>query len=366
MSKKIPDRNSKLLSEENVRLNILPSYGLTNCNIEQIKFKDSLKQRAVYKVSESSTKKYCLKKVYYGIGELLFTYSAVEWWNKKGVNVPIFIPTASGGRFISYENMLFILTPWIHGSKLDYDNLDSFIETGNNLAYMHKVGQNFKPINGSTLKMQNSNPFKSITKRHLTLINYYNSALNLEDTFSKFYIKYFDKILQLSFMAYKISSTINYSNLTTSLCHMDYVNKNILFDNNNKVWVIDFDNCKITPVGNDICHSLRRYLKRSSTLWNFDTARLWLEIYNRTNPLNHDDFKFIYMSLVFPQKIWKLTRDYYKNYRKCNKNAFAHLLEQSLATIDTKITFALDFELELDHLVSAFKNSPKFFIDLSN
>jgi len=167
-------------------------------------------------------------------------------------------------------------------------------------------------------------------------------------------------------MAYKISSTINYSNLTTSLCHMDYVNKNILFDNNNQIWVIDFDNCKITPVGNDICHSLRRYLKRSSTLWNYDTARLWLEVYNRTTPLNYDDMKFIYMSLVFPQKIWKLTRDYYKNYKKCNKNAFAHLLEQSLATIDTKISFALEFELHLEQIVAEFNNAPKFYIDFSS
>ncbi len=361
MSNKVSDRNSKLLSEENVRLNILPFYGLDNYNIEQIKFKDSQKQRAVYKVSQTNNKEYCLKKVYYGIGELLFTYSAVEWWNKKGVNVPIFIPTVSGGRFISYENMLFILTPWIQGTKLNYDNLDSFIESGHNLAFMHKVGHNFTPIVGSTLKCQSSSPLKSITKRHLTLINYFNSALLLEDNFSKLYVKFFDKILQLSSMAYKISSTINYSNLTTSLCHMDYVNKNILFDNNKRIWVIDFDNCKLTPVGNDICHSLRRYLKRSSTLWNYDTTRLWLEIYNRTNPLNYDDLKFIFMSLIFPQRIWKLIRDYYKNYKKCNKNAFTHLLEQSLATIDQKISFALNFELDLEHLINEFNNSPKFY-----
>ena len=43
-----------------------------------IKFKDTEKQRAVYKI-DYIDKSYCLKKVYYNEAELLFVYSAMEW-----------------------------------------------------------------------------------------------------------------------------------------------------------------------------------------------------------------------------------------------------------------------------------------------
>lgn len=336
---------------------------MDNFDVEQIKFKDSKKQRAVYKVTSPDGNSYSLKKVFYGVGELLFIYSAVQWWHEKGINIPIFIPTAKGGRFVNYEKMLFIMTPWIEGHKLDYDCTEDFVLSGENLAYMHKVGSNFRPIEGSSLKSSSSNPAKSITKRTKLLVSNYNQSLGLEDDFSILFREDFESIFKLSELAYKISAKIDVSNLTYSLCHMDYVNKNIIFDGNNKIWVIDFDNCRQTFIGNDICHGLRRYLKRSSTLWNFDLFKIWIETYNKVLPITRDDLLFIFMNLVFPQRIWKVSRDYYRNYRKCNKNTFLKLLQYNLSSLPKKLEFAKLFESNLDTLINEFTYAPKFFID---
>lgn len=364
MSKYNTEGNSKLFSEKNISLNILPHYGLEGCKVEQIKFKNTEKQRAVYRVIQSEANQYSLKKVYYGVGELLFTYSAVQWWHKKGINVPIFIPTMNGGRFVTYNKMLFIMTPWIKGDKLNYDNLQSFLDTATVQGRMHKEGLKFEPIKGSVLKSSSSSPSKSIIKRCSVLLKYYNDALSLDDDFSKKYVESFPSILKLCEMAYKTTSQIDYSKLTKSLCHLDYVNKNILFDKNNRIWVIDFDNCKYTYTGNDLCHTLRRYLKRGNTSWNYKVFKTWLEIYNSEIPLTFDDLQYIFMNLVFPQRIWKLTRDYYKNYRKCNKNSFLKILTDIVSSLENKILFSQEFQLDLSYMVKEFNNSPKFFIDL--
>ena len=125
-----------LLSEENVKEHVLPKYNMKNADITRIKFKDTNKQRAVYKISYLN-KDYCLKKVYFDEKNLLFVYSAIEWLFRNNIKVPRILPTINKDRFVKYNNMLFILTPWIDGIKCNYDNSFHLFSTTLNLAKMH-------------------------------------------------------------------------------------------------------------------------------------------------------------------------------------------------------------------------------------
>lgn len=127
-----------------------------------------------------------------------------------------------------------------------------------------------------------------------------------------------------------IASTIDNNNLSRSLCHLDYVNKNIIFDETEHIWTIDFDKCKIDYSVHDISYFMRRFLKRDNTNWNVDLAINCLNLYEKSHPLNSDEYKYILAYVGFPQKYWKISRDYYKNIKKCNKNAFTILLEKSV------------------------------------
>lgn len=153
-----------LLSEENVKKYVLPKYNLQTSDICQIKFKNTEKQRAVYKVTYGNSC-YCLKKVYYDEADLLFVYSAVEWFYRNGIKVPRILPACDGNRFVNYNNMLFILTPWIQGEKCDYDRKEHIIYSIENLGKMHASVENFVPIKGSRGKEKmivSINPMKNI------------------------------------------------------------------------------------------------------------------------------------------------------------------------------------------------------------
>ena len=70
--------NSSIFSEENIKKSVLPHYNLDDAEVTAIKFKDTAKQRAVYRITTDKNE-YCLKKVYFEKKELLFVYSAIEW-----------------------------------------------------------------------------------------------------------------------------------------------------------------------------------------------------------------------------------------------------------------------------------------------
>ncbi|MBS2905149.1 hypothetical protein KFV96_28960, partial [Klebsiella pneumoniae] len=94
-----------------------------NAQISIIKFKDTEKQRAVYRVDYNNNS-YCLKKVYYELDDLLYVYSAIEWLYRNKIRVPKLLPTIDNNRFAQFNDMLFILTPWIEGEKCSFDNMN--------------------------------------------------------------------------------------------------------------------------------------------------------------------------------------------------------------------------------------------------
>lgn len=321
--------NLDLLSEENVKKYVLPEYNLAQAEISRVKFKDTDKQRAVYKVAYLG-ETYCLKKVYFSKEDLLFVYSSVEWLFRNKINTPKVLPTNEKGRFVKYNNMLFILTPWIEGTKCSYDNKEHVISSITNLAHMHNVGEYFVPIEGSKIRKSFEDLSSSINKHFEQLLSCSNLAFKHGDKFSKTFLQHFDTNSLLAQISAQVCSTVDTKNLSPSLCHLDYVNKNIIFDENSSLWVIDFDKCSMDYCTHDISYFLRRLLKRDNTNWDLQLTLDCLNSYEKIHPLNLDEYKYILAYLSFPQKFWKISRDYYNNIRKCNYNSFLYLLKKAV------------------------------------
>lgn len=334
--------SSILLPYDKIKEFVLSKYNLQNSQIEQIKFKNTEKQRAVYSIT-SPSQKYCLKKVYYKKEDLLFVYSATEWLYRYNINVTRVLPTCDNMRFVSYNNMIFILMPWINGRKFNYDNMNDILKASKNLALMHKCSSNFFPIQGSSVR----NGFDRIdlsTKKHFDqILDFCNTAYKINDEFSKVLINNSENCISLAKKALEAASFINIGNLNKSLCHLDYVNKNIIFDDLDNIWIIDFDNCRIDFCAHDISYFLRRILKRDSTVWNNEILINTLNSYEDIRNLNLDEYLYILSYLAFPQKYWKICRDYYKNIKKCNKGSFINLLKDSIKYNKEQLEFSKNF-----------------------
>lgn len=342
MSEQVNTYNIDLLSEENVKQSVLPDYNLQDAKITSIKFKNTEKQRAVYKVTKDD-KSYCLKKVYFGKENLLFIYSAIEWLYRNNINVPRILPNKFNGRFVSYNGMLFILTPWIDGEKCDYDSPLHLKNACNTLSLFHNKCDNFIPIEGSIKRKGCNNLYESLCKHFEHILLNSNNAFKHKDYFSKLYLKNFDKSLSLAKQSLQALSKVNLDNLNISLCHMDYVNKNLIFDKNQNIWIIDFDKCRMDFSVHDLSYFFRRLLKRSSTNWDIDTALSCLKSYEKNRKLNLDEYNYLLGYLAFPQKYWKISRDYYRNIHHCNKKAFVEILMNSCNNFDSQIKFSYKF-----------------------
>ena len=341
MSSQVLSIEKSNLSSEMIKQHVLPHYNLQNGVISIIKFKDTDKQRAVYRV-DFKNKSYCLKKVYYDLKDLLYVYSANEWLYRNGIKVPKLLPTIDNNRFVYYENMLFILTPWIEGEKCNFDNINHVLYSVNKLATIHKISHNFYPITGSSLKEGFEDYYISTLKHFQDLLKASNESFRYKDKFSREFILNFDLNLRLAKISLDMSNKIDTKNLTKSLCHGDFVNKNIIFPPDMEPWIIDFDKCKTDYCAKDLAYFMRRLLKRENTKWNIDLAMSVIKTYTDISPLTISDFRYLVSYICFPQKYWKISRDYYKNINKCNKTAFMTLLKSATSKTDLQYDFAVN------------------------
>lgn len=296
---------------------ISKEYNIKANSIKLVKAKATAKDRMVYKINTDSSS-YCLKKVYYDEETLLFIYSSMVWLNLNKISCPTLIPTNSGGRYFKYNNMLFILTPWIDGVKCNYDILNHLEISIKNLAYIHTCGKDFSPIDGSKLLTGFENPSSSYSKHFSDLKKYINIFNDKSDIFSKKILKYKDYILNTGYISVLYSQLIDVNSLPKTLCHKDYVNKNIIIDNNMNPWIIDFDKCKIDYRVTDLCYFFRRFLRRENTKWNFFLFSYLLNIYEKISPLNFNEHIYLFSYLSFPQKHWRLCRDF------CNSSTVSY------------------------------------------
>lgn len=342
MDRKKQNKLMDIFSETSMKENVLSHYGLENAKVKMVKFKNTDKQRAVYKVCYRGNC-YCLKKVYFDKSNLLFVYSSLEWLWKNGIKTPKFLNTLSGNKFVKFNDMYFILTIWIDGIKCDFDNLDHVIISSKQLAGMHSCSRNFVPIEGSEIRTGFSDYYISTLKHFNQILAFYNSACELLDDYSIEFLKNFEGNLELAKWSLNLSSHINNYELSKSLCHGDYVNKNIIFDKNTCIWVIDLDKCKLDYSARDLGYFLRRLLKRDNTKFNVELTLTILREYNAIAQLTPSDIRYILSYVCFPQKFWKLSRDYYKDVKKQNKESFVNLLRKS----NEKTYFQLKFIKEI-------------------
>lgn len=318
---------------EEILKNILSKYSYKVSDIIPVKFKDTDKQRAVYKVETDNGTK-CLKKIYYNESNLLFVYSAMEWLFRHGIGVPHLLPTSSGGRYVKYKNNLFILCDWIDGRKCDYDLDEDICTASQNLGKIHKESYGFKPIEASYMRIEDSDWYRTFNKRFLNLCQHYNAASRYNDEFSGIYLQNFDYYFLRAKHSVYLLNKIDVQELSAPLrsntiCHLDYVNKNLIFTENEKLYVIDFDKCRIDIPVHDLGTFLKRILKRKTTSWDFAILTMTLSNYQKERELCLVELIALYAYLEFPHKYWKISRDYYNNRDVCSKSMFISMLEKN-------------------------------------
>lgn len=92
------------------------------------------------------------------------------------------------------------------------------------------------------------------------------------------------------------------------LCHGDYTHHHILVGNR-FVAIINFSRMKYGIQVWDLYHFMRKVLEKQN--WNLKLGSLMLETYHKIIPLTKQDWEYLYLLFLYPEKYWKQMNYYY-------------------------------------------------------
>ena len=141
----------------------------------------------------------------------------MEWLYRNNIKVPKLLPSYDNRRYIFYENMLFILTPWVEGEKCNFDSLSDLNLSIKTLAKLQKCSKDFIPIDGSKKRIGLDNYYLCINKHFNDLLENANLAFSYNDKFSRLYLNNLNTNLSLAKLSLEIASFIDFKDLSISL-----------------------------------------------------------------------------------------------------------------------------------------------------
>ncbi|MGL5152583.1 MAG: CotS family spore coat protein [Clostridium sp.] len=293
----------------------------------------------------------CLKKINYGPQKLLFVYGAKEHLVKNGFNeVDNYFLNIEGEPYALVNEDLYTLSEWLEGRECDFHNIEEVKRASETLAKMHEASKGYDPPENSKLKSDLGRWPGLMTKRIKALDkmrDMVRKKSNKSD-FDMVYLKSIDFYKEMGREALKTMEESDYYELCMlaesekGFCHHDYTYHNIIFTEENGVYVIDFDYCKREIRAFDISNFMIKVLKRVD--WDIDFAKTIIEAYDNVSKIKPEEYKVLYSFLQFPQRYWRLANRYYYNEVNWGQATFANKIESIINEKEKYLDFLSKFK----------------------
>ena len=322
-----------------------------NIKIETIKA-----NKGVYYLKTNKGER-CLKRINYGPQKLLFVYGAKEHLVKNGFNkVDKYFINVEGEPYALVNEDLYTLSEWLGGRECDFHNIEEVKLAAKTLAVMHEASKGYEPPENSKLKSDLGRWTHLMTKR-IKSLDKMRDMLRKKNNKSDFDIVYLKSMEFYKEMAKKALNTLEGSSYyelcakaeeEKGFCHHDYTYHNIILNEKNDAYIIDFDFCKREVRTFDISNFMIKVLKRVD--WDINYAKAILESYNSVSTILPEEYKVLFSYLQFPQRYWRLANRYYYNEVNWGQNTFDSKLESIINEKEEYLKFLDEFKSEYNTL----------------
>lgn len=288
---------------------VLRAYDLNVLDVKPV--------RGVFRI-ETPRGPRCLKKVDYGVGDLLFINSAMEHLVGNGFpRVARFHPNRDGQPFTAVGNRLFVLADWIDGRECDYDLPADLDLASRTLAELHLASRGFTPPPEARNRAEWGRWPEKFWSRCVDLqaMKMTISRRRRKTRFDREFERWIDYHYRHGLKSLEILERSPYAKVTErgkaekSFCHHDYAHHNVILNEAGLAHLIDFDYCIADIRSHDLASLIQRNMKGYG--WDFNVARFILDSYSSVSPVSPDELIVMLAFFWFPQDFWQVGLQFY-------------------------------------------------------
>ncbi|MHB8170548.1 MAG: CotS family spore coat protein [Thermincolia bacterium] len=270
------------------------------------------------------------------------------------------VPTRDGMPYLVRDGEYWVVNPWVEGYEPKYVKGEEMARAASTLAEFHKATVGYYPPEGIKPKNKLGKWIKKLESKAADL-NHYRRMVDGKAELNPFDKEFLAKAewlcqkTQESIEALKKSAYLRLCNQYNPrkgypLCHGDTAARNFVMTKDGVAHLIDFDSLAVDLRVVDLWRLLRRTLRKAK--WEAALAMQMIDSYNRVYPLSKDEYKVLYALFLFPEKPWRVAKEYYEkegtkggwNARRLTEDLKFYLGQQA------------DYEKFLGHFVSRYIN----------
>lgn len=327
----------------------LCDYRLDTALFDKFGFKveDAAPIRSVYMLSTDEGMK-ILKKIDYSLGELMFIYDSLNEIRKQYPYVINFKQSLSGEPYVEHKNDIYIVLDVIEGRDCLYENLIDLKNASRALARLHRAGEG---IPASCQVKNKLGRLEECYKRKICDMEKYKdiAAMHVNKSpFDRTFLQGVDYYIENARAALKALQGSSYLKLCSkghTLCHHDLAHRNILIDDKDNVYFLDFDYSVVDIPCHDISNMITKALRHNE--WSSEIADTILDSYSQEYPLCGEEMKVLAAYLMFPQEFYDVATAYYMKTRNWEEEEFLDKLMRKLSYKDDREVFLKDMKEKL-------------------
>lgn len=284
-----------------------------------------------------------LKKIDYSKDELLFIYESLNHIRKNYPYVVNFKKSIDGSPFVEYQGGTYVVLDLIEGRECVFENPVDLLGASRALSKLHNAssGIQVKNIRNNLFVMGDK-----ITKKikELEMCKEFATLHVNKSDFDRLFLEYVDYYIEEAKESLKILEVSEYKILCETdyvLCHHDLAHHNILVDNEDNYYFVDFDYCMIDLPYHDLCNLITKAIKHN--MWNSDMVDLIINGYSENRSITTRELNILYAYLMFPQDFYDIAISYYMKTRGWDEDEFFEKLKRKAEYKDDRKRFLEDF-----------------------
>lgn len=262
-----------------------------------------------------------LKSINMPVERLLFIHSAKEHLYTQGFsNIDRYMVTDHGLPYFEYNKTIYVVKDWVEGEECDFSDEESVKWATENLACMHNASKGMKPMEGSQIWSRLGVIPDAFDKHYKELTYMYKKVRKWSgwNDFDILFIKNYSDYIDDAFEAKETIRESGYDDLVKVVadegyfCHDKYTNHNLQIQDN-RMMIINFDNCCYKLPLNDLVRFFEKVMRKSN--WNCQLGFKIIEEYDKYRKMSNAELKVLYSLLLFPDKYWRLSNQHYNKRR---------------------------------------------------
>ncbi|PRR83182.1 CotS family spore coat protein [Clostridium vincentii] len=330
----------------------LSTYELTSTFFKTlgVKVVDIIPLRKVFVLKTDKGNK-ILKKVDYDGERLNFINLCVENISKKFPNIISFNTFSDGKKYKMWKGNCYVLMDLIEGREATFTNPIEFKMCGELLAKAHLASlefageKNIKSKIDKSLVIKYREALKNIEEEEI-LVKSFRFTNEFDSLFiheSQGYIKEIKEAIKL--LALSKYSDYREAGKNIVVCHNDLAEHNFLFSSN-EMYLIDFDYCSIDLRIMDLADLLLNGIK--NVAFDFSKALDVIDGYNKIYPLENEEYKLLYILLLFPREFCGMVTSYYHKQKSWEEEVFINRLKMKIMNEDFRREFLEKYRIKFN------------------